>query len=179
MPGRAARPDLSSCTRKVSPKSAAVPSSERPTPSILARREAAPRPRSAGQDPHNCPPVVAGERSQPLKCWKVGLILDRRCGGPGSKPVVETYGLLPILATAMSSATRSDPLRDLRSSLADLMTRDRERLRRRLDGSEKIRDPAKRAATHARIGADIATAAARVAARTASVPRITYPDELP
>jgi ATP-dependent helicase HrpA len=79
----------------------------------------------------------------------------------------------------MSSATRSDPLRDLRSSLADLMTRDRERLGRRLDGTGKIRDAARRSATMARIGEDIAAAAARVAARTASVPRITYPDELP
>ena len=79
----------------------------------------------------------------------------------------------------MSSATRSDPLRDLRSSLADLMTRDRERLRRRLDGTAKIRDSARRAATVERIEAEIAAASSRVAARSASVPQITYPDELP
>jgi ATP-dependent helicase HrpA len=79
----------------------------------------------------------------------------------------------------MTSATRSDPLPDLRASLADLMTRDRERLRRRLDGTGRIRDPVKRGATLERIGAEIAAAAGRVAARAASVPAIAYPDELP
>src|SRR5262245_8497295 len=77
----------------------------------------------------------------------------------------------------MSSATRS--IDDLTSRLDDLMTRDRERLRRRLGGTGRIRDDAKRAVTLRQIGADIDAAASRVAARAASVPTIAYPDELP
>ena len=92
-------------------------------------------------------------------------------------PLVETYRLLPILATAMSSATRS--LDDLTSRLDDLMTRDRERLGRRLRGTGRIRDDAKLAATMRQLGADIDAAASRVAARAASVPTIRYPEELP
>src|SRR5262245_10817489 len=77
----------------------------------------------------------------------------------------------------MSSATRS--IDDLTSRLDDLMTRDRERLRRRLGGTGRIRDAARRAAAIGQIGADIDAAASRVAARAASVPTIGYPDELP
>src|SRR5262245_49173282 len=77
----------------------------------------------------------------------------------------------------MSSATRS--IDDLTSRLDDLMTRDRERLRRRLGGTGRIRDAARRAAAIGQIGADIDAAASRVAARAASVPTIAYPDELP
>ena len=63
--------------------------------------------------------------------------------------------------------------------LAALTLRDSHRLGRRLEGTRKIRDAAKKAQVVAAIEADVATAEARVAARRAAVPAITYPAELP
>ncbi|MGD9956321.1 MAG: hypothetical protein AB7V23_09670, partial [Candidatus Nanopelagicales bacterium] len=65
---------------------------------------------------------------------------------------------------------------DLRSRLDGVMLRDRRRLGRRLEGTRKIRDEAKRSQAVATIAADVARAEARIAARRDSVPTITYPD---
>ncbi|MBI1377849.1 MAG: ATP-dependent RNA helicase HrpA [Frankiales bacterium] len=80
-------------------------------------------------------------------------------------------------APPASEPTASPPSpAELRARLDDVMLRDRRRLARRLDGTRGIRDTAKRDATLARIGVDVAAAEARVAARRASVPEIRYPD---
>ncbi|GAA2661862.1 ATP-dependent RNA helicase HrpA [Paractinoplanes durhamensis] len=68
---------------------------------------------------------------------------------------------------------------ELRSRLAELLPRDERRLQRRLDGTRKIRDEAARAAVLAEIEADAVTARARLDAKLASVPKITYPESLP
>ena len=68
------------------------------------------------------------------------------------------------------------PLADLQARLPDLMPRDRRRLQRRLDGARRARD---RQAALAQLATDVAAAEAKVAARRASVPAISYPDELP
>jgi ATP-dependent helicase HrpA len=65
---------------------------------------------------------------------------------------------------------------DLRRRLDEVMLRDRRRLGRRLEGTRKVRDAAKRDHAVARIAADVERAEARIAARRASVPTITYPD---
>jgi ATP-dependent helicase HrpA len=67
----------------------------------------------------------------------------------------------------------------LHRRLPGLMLRDQRRLRRRLDGVGKIRDPRAREAVLAEITADVAAAEARIAARRAAVPEISYPAELP
>jgi ATP-dependent RNA helicase HrpA len=63
--------------------------------------------------------------------------------------------------------------------LPQLMLRDEHRLRRRVDGTRKIRDEAKRRAALARIDAEVLAAQAKLAARVAAVPRISYPESLP
>jgi ATP-dependent helicase HrpA len=67
----------------------------------------------------------------------------------------------------------------VRARLAGLTLRDEHRLRRRLDAARRERDPARRAAALTALEPEIAAAEARIAARQASVPVITYPDELP
>ncbi|RCV51954.1 ATP-dependent RNA helicase HrpA [Marinitenerispora sediminis] len=71
------------------------------------------------------------------------------------------------------------PLAELRERLTELMPSDRRRLRRRIDGLQKIRDSRKREAVLAAISADADTAAQRVRRRRAAVPEISYPAELP
>jgi ATP-dependent helicase HrpA len=68
---------------------------------------------------------------------------------------------------------------DLAALLPDLMVRDERRLRRRLDGTRKIRDAKARQRTIDGIAADIETAQARLRHRQDVVPKITYPAELP
>jgi ATP-dependent helicase HrpA len=68
---------------------------------------------------------------------------------------------------------------DLRSRLAGLTLADEHRLRRRLDGLRKVRDPQARTRQQQRIAADVATAEARMATRRAAVPEVRYPDDLP
>jgi len=63
--------------------------------------------------------------------------------------------------------------------LSTLTLRDAHRLGRRLEGTRKIRDAAKKASAVAAIEAEVTAAEARVAARQASVPVIRYPAELP
>nr|WP_242677393.1 ATP-dependent RNA helicase HrpA [Streptomonospora litoralis] len=59
------------------------------------------------------------------------------------------------------------------------MLADKHRLRRRIDGLQKVRDDDKRARIAAEIAADIDTAQTRVESRAAAVPRIEYPEALP
>ena len=75
-----------------------------------------------------------------------------------------------------TSAQTAPSVETLRRSLDDVMLRDRSTLRRRIEGTRKIRDDAKRAHALGRIAADVARAQSRVQARRASVPGITYPD---
>ncbi|MGB3442088.1 MAG: ATP-dependent RNA helicase HrpA [Actinophytocola sp.] len=68
---------------------------------------------------------------------------------------------------------------DLRARLPELTLRDERRLLRRIESLGKIRDTEARAARAEEIGKEIDRAAGRMAARAASVPKITYPEELP
>ncbi|SBT37792.1 ATP-dependent RNA helicase HrpA [Micromonospora auratinigra] len=69
--------------------------------------------------------------------------------------------------------------RDLLRRLSPLMFRDQRRLQRRLDGVRKLRDPQRREAALAEIATEVTRAEARLAARRAAVPAITYPAQLP
>ncbi|CNG14956.1 ATP-dependent helicase HrpA [Mycobacterium tuberculosis] len=75
--------------------------------------------------------------------------------------------------------TVKSPLAGLRARLPELMLRDQHRLRRRIDGVQKMRDAARRAKVAEEIAADVDTAARRVERRRLAVPAITYPAELP
>jgi ATP-dependent helicase HrpA len=68
---------------------------------------------------------------------------------------------------------------DLRDRLPALTLTDEHRLRRRLDGLRRTRDPQARERQRERIAADVAAAEERIARRRAAVPAVTYPDELP
>ncbi|HEX3782752.1 MAG TPA: ATP-dependent RNA helicase HrpA [Pseudonocardiaceae bacterium] len=68
---------------------------------------------------------------------------------------------------------------DLQSRLPGLLPRDQRRLRRRIDGARKVRDPAAREAIAAQIAADLDAADSSVSTRKAAVPAISYPAELP
>ncbi|MFJ8360787.1 ATP-dependent RNA helicase HrpA [Streptomyces sp. NPDC093984] len=63
--------------------------------------------------------------------------------------------------------------------LSELSLRDAQRLGRRLEGARKIRKPEARAAVLAEIEAEVAKAEARIGERTARVPAVTYPEQLP
>ncbi|MCX2970570.1 MULTISPECIES: ATP-dependent RNA helicase HrpA [Streptomyces] len=63
--------------------------------------------------------------------------------------------------------------------VSELMPRDERRLGRRLDGVRRVRKPEAREAVLAEIAGEVERAEARVAARRAAVPTITYPAELP
>ncbi|KAB2346849.1 ATP-dependent RNA helicase HrpA [Actinomadura rudentiformis] len=71
------------------------------------------------------------------------------------------------------------PLADLRARLPELMLRDQHRLRRRIDGTQKMRDAKRRDKVTGEIAADIDAAELRVARRRAAMPAVTYPPELP
>ncbi len=78
----------------------------------------------------------------------------------------------------MGTSVRS-PLADLRARLPELMLRDGHRLRRRIDGVQKMRDARRRAEVAEEIAAEIEAAERRVERRRLAVPAITYPAELP
>ncbi|MFY1701431.1 ATP-dependent RNA helicase HrpA [Micromonospora sp. WMMA1923] len=73
----------------------------------------------------------------------------------------------------------TDTVRELHRRLAPLIFDDQRRLRRRLDGVKRLRDPQRRADTLAEITAEVGRAEARLAARQAAVPAVTYPAGLP
>ncbi|MDD7918205.1 ATP-dependent RNA helicase HrpA [Actinomycetospora callitridis] len=68
---------------------------------------------------------------------------------------------------------------DLAARVAALGTADAHRLQRRLQGAGRIDDDGRRENTLATIGRDVAAAEARLERRRASVPAVSYPDELP
>ncbi|MFC6149497.1 MULTISPECIES: ATP-dependent RNA helicase HrpA [Mumia] len=68
---------------------------------------------------------------------------------------------------------------DLRTRLREVTLRDESRLRRSLDRAASQRDAAHRAAQLTDVEKQIVAAEARVARRTASVPALEYPPELP
>ncbi|TDB77616.1 ATP-dependent RNA helicase HrpA [Actinomadura sp. KC216] len=78
----------------------------------------------------------------------------------------------------MRTSVRS-PLADARARLPRLMLRDQHRLRRRIDGVQKMRDAGRRAKVAEEITADIDAAERRVERRRLAVPAITYPAQLP
>ncbi|GAA1772470.1 ATP-dependent RNA helicase HrpA [Luedemannella helvata] len=71
------------------------------------------------------------------------------------------------------------PAAELRSRLTDLTLRDEGRLRRRLDGARKIRNPDAATKAYAEIQAEIELAELRLAEKKARIPTIAYPEELP
>ncbi|HEY3606269.1 MAG TPA: hypothetical protein VGL06_02165, partial [Pseudonocardiaceae bacterium] len=79
----------------------------------------------------------------------------------------------------MSTSEVATSAADLAALLPDLMVRDERRLRRRLDGTRKIRDAKARQRAIDGIAADIETAQAGLRHRQEVVPKITYPAELP
>ncbi|MFI5935524.1 ATP-dependent RNA helicase HrpA [Actinoplanes sp. NPDC051494] len=79
----------------------------------------------------------------------------------------------------MSVTPLSSDLAELRRRVSALLVRDERRLRRRLEGTRKIRDDDARAAALAEIAGEIERAEARRATRIASVPVVTYPPDLP
>ncbi|MDR7301088.1 ATP-dependent RNA helicase HrpA [Haloactinomyces albus] len=79
----------------------------------------------------------------------------------------------------MGKPPATSPLADLRERLPDLMPPDQRRLRKRLDGARKIRNPEALQAVADEIAADVATAEERVARRRALAPAVSYPEELP
>ncbi|MFI6825218.1 ATP-dependent RNA helicase HrpA [Micromonospora sp. NPDC050187] len=82
-------------------------------------------------------------------------------------------------ATPDSVREPSASLGELNRRVAALMFRDQRRVQRRLDGVRRLRDPARRDAALAEIAADVAGAEARLSARRAAVPTVTYPVGLP
>jgi ATP-dependent helicase HrpA len=68
---------------------------------------------------------------------------------------------------------------DLRARVPGLMLRDQRRLSRRTAQAAALRDPAARQRALERVESAVAAAAARVAARRASVPELSYPPGLP
>ncbi|MBS2965135.1 ATP-dependent RNA helicase HrpA [Actinocrinis puniceicyclus] len=85
--------------------------------------------------------------------------------------------------SAVTDAPASAPGRaafaDLHTRLSDVSLRDEARLRRRLEGARKARRPDAIAAIRAQIAEQINASAARVSARRANVPLVTYPEQLP
>ncbi|GHH41863.1 ATP-dependent RNA helicase HrpA [Lentzea cavernae] len=71
------------------------------------------------------------------------------------------------------------PHAELHKRLPELMPRDQRRLARRLDGARRVKDPLARRKITEEIAAQIDEAALKVALRRESVPKITYPAELP
>ncbi|WP_214410665.1 ATP-dependent RNA helicase HrpA [Sphaerisporangium fuscum] len=79
----------------------------------------------------------------------------------------------------MGTSSLKSPLTDLRDRLPALMLRDEIRLRRRIDGARRVRDGKSLRAIADQVAADIEAAEARVEARRALTPAITYPANLP
>ncbi|MBB5997349.1 ATP-dependent helicase HrpA [Streptomonospora salina] len=77
------------------------------------------------------------------------------------------------------SGSEHSDIRELRRRLSPLMLADRHRLRRRIDGLQKVRTENKRAGIAAEISAEIDAAHARVERRASAVPDIDYPEALP
>ncbi|WP_017624779.1 ATP-dependent RNA helicase HrpA [Nocardiopsis chromatogenes] len=85
-----------------------------------------------------------------------------------------------MLTSPSDTQTSADPERtSLRDRLSGLTFADRNRLRRRIDGLQKIRDRRKRENVAGKIADDIDLAELRVEQRRSALPEPSYPDELP
>ncbi len=84
-----------------------------------------------------------------------------------------------MLVRSMGTSSVKSPLADLRERLPELMLQDQRRLRRRIEGARKIRDPEALRSVTAEITGDVETAELRVQRRRDGTPKITYPDSLP
>lgn len=71
------------------------------------------------------------------------------------------------------------PLAALSAQLGELMLRDQQRLQRRLQGAQKIKNPDAQLAVAAELESDITAALQKVQSRAASCPKVTYPENLP
>jgi ATP-dependent helicase HrpA len=71
------------------------------------------------------------------------------------------------------------PLADLRARLPELTLRDEHRIRRRFDRLRGIHGDEQRGAELLKIAADVEQSEARIARRRATVPRVSYPPQLP
>ncbi|TDC85188.1 ATP-dependent RNA helicase HrpA [Micromonospora sp. KC606] len=78
-----------------------------------------------------------------------------------------------------AAPTDAVTVRELHRRLDSLMFRDQRRLQRRLDGVRKLKDPQRRDSALADIAAEVARAEARLTARQAAVPVVSYPAQLP
>ncbi|MDV6013704.1 ATP-dependent RNA helicase HrpA [Haloechinothrix sp. LS1_15] len=92
------------------------------------------------------------------------------------------------MATTRSAATSdaaaateksADAPGALRARLDEVSLTDRQRLRRRIDRTRKMRDRAARQRAWQELTEEVAAAEARIAARHAAVPSVSYPAELP
>ncbi|MFC7340916.1 ATP-dependent RNA helicase HrpA [Saccharopolyspora griseoalba] len=79
----------------------------------------------------------------------------------------------------MGTSSVKSPLADLRERLPELMLADQRRLRRRIEGARKIRDPQALRSVTEEIAGDVERAELRVQRRRDNVPAISYPEELP
>lgn len=79
----------------------------------------------------------------------------------------------------MGTSSVESPLVDLRERLPELMLHDQRRLRRRIEGARKIRDPQALQAVTAEIVGDVEAAERRIEQRRGNVPKISYPEALP
>ncbi|MDT5026229.1 MAG: ATP-dependent helicase HrpA, partial [Micromonosporaceae bacterium] len=79
----------------------------------------------------------------------------------------------------MTSAPAPHPLPVSATRLAELTISDQHRLRRRVESARKIRNTARRTVVLAEIDGQILAAEQRIANRRASVPAVSYPEELP
>ena len=78
----------------------------------------------------------------------------------------------------MPTATSTD-ITDLRTRVGEVMVRDRVRLERRIESAGHQRDPKRREQAVTKLVTEIEAAEQLVARRAESVPKITYPGELP
>ncbi len=79
----------------------------------------------------------------------------------------------------MPTTPATTPFAGLSQRLPELMARDERRLRRRLEGARKLRDPTRQQQAATQLTSEIDKAEARVARRRAAVPKLVYPDALP
>ena len=88
-------------------------------------------------------------------------------------------GTKPTTEKAEPAPERPVEIAELRSRLAELMLRDEHRLRRQLDRARGLRAPAARHEALTKVAEAVDVAAAKLAARRAKVPAVSYPPALP
>jgi ATP-dependent helicase HrpA len=84
-----------------------------------------------------------------------------------------------VTASPRGRRSHDGELEDLRRRLDEVSLQDAARLSRRLDGARRARRPESIAAIRTQIAEQVDAAAARMAARRASVPAVSYPEQLP